>query len=108
MLAAYDSQLRLDAEAQGALARRLLHWYPREGVLVEASAVPEGAGDGPFLPVMTAVFAGEAGFISHGAVGQQVRVATDRPSPSVISPTIRSSRPTWPWRPPASRASARS
>lgn len=75
MLAAYDSQLRLDAEAQGALARRLLHWYPREGMLVEASAVPEGAGDGPFLPVMTAVFAGEAGFISHGAVGQQGNAA---------------------------------
>lgn len=70
MLAAYDSQLRLDAEAQGALARRLLHWYPREGVLTEAASAPEGGGDGPFLPVMTAVFAGESGFISHGAVGQ--------------------------------------
>ncbi|MDQ0707356.1 GNAT superfamily N-acetyltransferase [Arthrobacter woluwensis] len=75
MLAAYDSQLRLDAEAQGALAHRLLRWYPREGVLVEASAVPEGTGDGPFLPVMTAVFAGEAGFISHGAVGQEGNAA---------------------------------
>jgi len=70
MLAAYDSQLRLDAEAQGALACRLMHWYPREGVLVEAPTVPDGAGESPFLPVMTAVFAGEAGFISHGAPGR--------------------------------------
>jgi len=70
MLAVYDAQLRLDAEAHGALARRLLHWFPREGLLVEAPSAPEGAGESLSLPVMTAVFAGDAGFISHGTPGQ--------------------------------------
>ncbi|MDP5228614.1 GNAT family N-acetyltransferase [Arthrobacter sp. YJM1] len=76
LLAAYDTQLRLDAEAQGALARRRIRW--------EA----DDAGVG--LELMVAVFTGRSGFISTGPLGEDpARIREALAEPSVIAALVR-------------------
>ncbi|MFJ3957996.1 GNAT family N-acetyltransferase [Arthrobacter sp. NPDC090010] len=66
LLAAYDAQLRLDAEAQGALNSRRIRWESGEGG----------------LEITVALFEGRAGFISTGPLGGEaagVREALTQP-----------------------------